>query len=315
MFDYEVSHLASSIAFANEPVGDPVGQPMAPVFVNAPSGTQVTLALGNDTTGAVLTDPGGSLTATAVNGQATFKGLEVNLPGTYDLVAVAAGQVIQSQPFTETSPASFTWSGLGGNPLWSNGQNWLGGIAPAKGQVLTLAFPAGVPQNSNSDDIPNLAVGSLIIVGPYILNGSVPLSLGGKILFTAAPNAGCVLNMPIQFLNSTTVTSGAGNTLNLAGQLSGSSTLTLNGPGVITVPFANEKLQGPITLNSGILQDFNNEGAGKREVDDQRRDDRGRRLLDYNAQRDQVEWNATLDGAVKSAIILGSSFTVAGNAV
>ncbi len=91
VFDYEVSHLASSIAFANEPVGDPVGQPMAPVFVNAPSGTRVTLALGNDTTGAVLTDPGGSLTATAVNGQATFKGLEVNLPGTYDLVAVAAG--------------------------------------------------------------------------------------------------------------------------------------------------------------------------------------------------------------------------------
>ncbi len=169
---------------------------------------------------------------------------------------------------------------------------------------MTLAFPAGVPQNSNSDDIPNLAVGSLIIVGPYILNGSLPLSLGGKILFTAAPNAGCVLNMPIQFLNNTTVTSGAGNTLNLAGALTGNSTLTLNGPGVITVPFANEKLQGPITLNSGILQDFNNEalGSGKLTINGGTIEVGGFSITMPNAI--VLNRNATLDGAVKSAIIL-----------
>ncbi len=65
------------------------------------------------------------------------------LPGTYDLVAVAAGQS-DPEPAVHRRrlPPVLLGRAWCGNPLWSNGQNWLGGIStcPAKGQVLTLRF-------------------------------------------------------------------------------------------------------------------------------------------------------------------------------
>ncbi len=74
-------------------------------------------------------------------------------------------------------------------------------------------------------------------------------------------------------------------------------------------------MQGPITLNSGILQDFNNEalGSGKLTINGGTIEVGGFSITMPNAI--VLNGNATLDGAVKSAIILGSSFTVAGNAV
>src|SRR5579871_6537999 len=52
--------------------------------------------------------------------------------------------------------ATRTWQGGGGNSLWSNGANWVGGIAPMPGDAVV--FPSTAVDFTPDADIPNLGL-------------------------------------------------------------------------------------------------------------------------------------------------------------
>lgn len=98
MYD-QVIGVPPHLGFATPPAGGSVGAPLAPIVLstaNVPDGSIVKLALGTKPDGAVLS---GNLTAQVIAGQATFKGLSVNVPGNYTLVASGFGLTTTSRQF------------------------------------------------------------------------------------------------------------------------------------------------------------------------------------------------------------------------
>ncbi len=90
---------APTLNFKTPPAGASVGQILAPVVIamaNAPAGSIVTLALGSKPDGAVLS---GTVSAPVIGGVATFKGLALNVPGNYTLVASSLGLTTTSRQF------------------------------------------------------------------------------------------------------------------------------------------------------------------------------------------------------------------------
>src|SRR5947209_13482220 len=58
---------------------------------------------------------------------------------------------------TRLAPATFIWSGLGGaaNPKWSNGANWVNGVAPTGSAAAfdDLVFDSRAGQRATVDDL------------------------------------------------------------------------------------------------------------------------------------------------------------------
>src|SRR5207245_227425 len=50
-----------------------------------------------------------------------------------------------------TLGAAQTWNGAGANDLWSNGNNWVGGIAPANLGTAAVAFGGSTPLAPDMD--------------------------------------------------------------------------------------------------------------------------------------------------------------------
>ncbi len=204
-----------------------------------------------------------------ISGGGPYGGLTLDSAG--DVLGVCVGTTAQTIVFWQASglqaPVThFDWTGNGNTAAWSNPNNWLQGVAPpASNTAVTLSFPAGAKQAINVDDIPGLTVAGISITGPYVMGGLQSIGVYGNITMTAAAGAGCVLQMPLSLKNVSTVTSSAGNVLNLAGTLTGGTKLTLVGPGVITVPFANT-LSSNVVIQSGIIQVFNGNAFGSGQV-------------------------------------------------
>jgi autotransporter-associated beta strand protein len=94
---------------------------------------------------------------------------------------------------------TFTWSGLGADNLWSDGDNWVGGIAPSPGD--SLIFPAGAAQpRSVNDFAAGSQFGSLTfnfasVVGSaatdfYISGAPIHIGPGGFTVNAPAPTLG-----------------------------------------------------------------------------------------------------------------------------
>src|ERR1700722_8625650 len=58
--------------------------------------------------------------------------------------------------------ANYTWSGGGTSSSWSEGANWLGGLAPSSGaSIETLSFPVRPARTTSESDVTGLSVNAL----------------------------------------------------------------------------------------------------------------------------------------------------------
>ena len=135
------------------------------------------------------------------------------------------------------APASAaTWSGLGADNLWTNPNNWQANTIPLLSGD-TLIFPAaaekaGGPANNTSvNNIGNLALNSISIVGAFTINSTYTLTCP-TINASATATIAAPLAIPVgQSLTINQTTSL--KTLSLTGVISGSGLVTIGGPGVV----------------------------------------------------------------------------------
>jgi hypothetical protein len=201
--------------------------------------------------------------------------------------AVVVGVLVGAVP--ASALADFTWSGAGGDVVWSDAGNWSGAAAPS-GSVGTLTFPAlsscsGCTYQAaywSADDVAGLTANAVSIddSAPYVISGSQSLTLGAGGI-TAAPRAhagaaawfspGVVLAAPQTWTISG---DGAGARAGLdLGMVTGASdplaiqlndgaqvdlgdvetgALTITGSGVLGVGSLNATDGNPVIVSSGV---------------------------------------------------------------
>ena len=185
---------------------------------------------------------GGSVVALVQTGSSTVYTNTVTIPPTAN-----PGSVVLTVTATDNTPlsgaanvslsivpAAGVWTGGGGgNQNWSNGANWLGGVAPAfSGDSLTFAGSVGVtPNMDNNYSIPSLTfsnnAGSFNIGSAN--SSTLTLSDGGSIINNSANT---------QTLNVTIADTGGG--------------LAKGGKGTVSLP-GNSTYTGQTTVNAGTL--------------------------------------------------------------
>jgi hypothetical protein len=144
------------------------------------------------------------------------------------------------------SATNLTWSGGGGfgAEAWSNGANWVGGVAPSSGASIgTLSFPELSSLGGSENDLTGVSVEQLQLDNTHGLafrGNSLSLGSGGLTLSAAAvpPIFSTALAAPLVLTSSQTWNisapvepgpSGIPDDVGLSGQLSGSSAnLTIN---------------------------------------------------------------------------------------
>ncbi len=177
---------------------------------------------------------------------------------------------------TRLAPATYTWSGLGGNTSWSNPNNWVNHVAPTTTTSAdSLVFnntPAAALRTTNNN-IATIDVGSITISGTgYTLNGS-QLTLGNTIsgggtLNLAALAATLGLNVKLGGSNANAkdyFSAGSGDTLTMtnAAHLAGAAELISNGVGTVVFTADNSTtFNGPIDILAGVLSITNANALG-----------------------------------------------------
>ena len=156
------------------------------------------------------------------------------------VVAVGACGLLCASAFA----ADYTWSGGGGADSWSDGANWLGGVAPSSGASIgTLRFPELSSPVHSENDLTGVSVEQLQLDNTHGFGlGGTGFSLGSGGLTLSAeavpPIFSTVLAAPMVLTADQTWTvsgpsepglSGIADDVGLTGQLTGeSANLTIN---------------------------------------------------------------------------------------
>ncbi len=138
-----------------------------------------------------------------------------------------------------THGGNHTWSGLGGNSLTSNPQNWsAGGVPIAREANVVLIFPASVANKDVIQDIPNLGIDQLVIQG----DGYFFIAASGANYFLrggAAPDINNGSNNDTRFglsgalvLNGEVTLQGTSGSVLIEGAITGTGGMTISGPTV-----------------------------------------------------------------------------------
>ncbi len=168
------------------------------------------------------------------------------------------------------APATFNWTGLGANNLWSNSVNW-GGTAPTSGAGADLVFPAGAAQTLNLDDVNGGSFSSITIGGTgYNIFGYGATLSNGIMDSDSTPAGDSSLDIPITMnpgSNSFPIQMTGAGTLHLTGGLFGDVSqggLAISGPGtgVLALDGAGaDTYTGPTTLSSAANVELNKAGT------------------------------------------------------
>ena len=172
-----------------------------------------------------------------------------------------------------TVPPTRTWSGGGTTDNWSEGANWVGGVAPGVGD--DLVFPPGAARKTtNTNDFANGTTFNSILFtdGGYSLLGNgirlthgivdsvgnsnqrlffSSITLDANQTFSELGPAALVINSPLDTNGRTLTLNGSGNN-SLRGIISGSGSLIIN-EGNADVLFNVHTLSGSTVINSGSL--------------------------------------------------------------
>ena len=153
--------------------------------------------------------------------------------------------------------STFTWTGAGGNTLWTTNANWQGNISPTSSiGPHTLVFPAGATQTTMLNDAAGLTVVALRFEAPYTLTGNnLTIRDGVDVTFTGAGT----VTMDLQIVLATpqllsVVTFDTSATLHVSGIVSGPASATLRKEGAGTLLLASgNSYQGATIIAEGTL--------------------------------------------------------------
>jgi autotransporter-associated beta strand protein len=197
----------------------------------------------------------------------TFAGLAEGATLTADghdfAISYKGGSSGQDVVLTALPATTFTWSGAvasGSTPNdnWSDGNNWVGGVAPTTGAGDSLYFPTGLTGAAltSNDDISGGSFGSLIIADTGYTIASTQgygVTLSGTIDATQASGSS-TLSLPVNFgTNAGTVAvDNTAAALSMGGVVTGSAGLTKQGSGVLDLSGTNT-YTGGTTVDAGAL--------------------------------------------------------------
>ncbi len=183
-------------------------------------------------------------------------------------MATVAFAPIQTAP---SAPVS-TWNGNGTTSNWSDGNNW-GGTAPAPGNALSFAGTLHTaPVNDTTAGTTYGGIGFAAGAAAFNVTGN-DITLQGDIVNnstnTETIGLNVALNGGVQFTGgggnpSSYVNAATGNII-IAGSLSGSQGIVLNGPGTVTLGTANTHTGTTRVLN-GTLRVNNANGLQSSEL-------------------------------------------------
>jgi hypothetical protein len=148
---------------------------------------------------------------------------------------------------------TLTWTGQGGDNLWSDAANWThtGGPDKTPGAGDNLVFPDGTGQLGNRNDLAGLALGSISLTGAgYDISGN-GISLSGGIA-TGSITGQDTVEVPITATQAQNVTVPAGLTLALTGGVTCASALTLDSGGTVELG-GSSSITGQLTVLTGTL--------------------------------------------------------------
>ena len=153
--------------------------------------------------------------------------------------------------------AAHVWSGAGITANWSDVGNWSSGGVPGAGEVsLSIDFPAGAAQTTNTNDITGLTVTGITCEDPYFISGQ-GITLNGSM----ASSGNGALTMSDDIALAAAATFNASSTIQLGGVISGSFGMTKNGSGILALS-GNDTYNGVTTVAAGSLMVFSNNALG-----------------------------------------------------
>ncbi len=256
--------------------------------INPNTGVTVNLtAIGGASTQALIYNGTGNYTNSVAVNQAT-------IPGNQTLAITATDSNGGSGLFNivlMVSASSQTWNGadVATSSNWSDGLNWVSGLAPGFGDNLSFAGGTGLsPVMDNSYNLNSVTFSS----GANNFN---LLNSGGSVLtlvsgLTNNSTAMQTLSLPVVLGTAVTVNAAAGN-LVLAGTISGSGTLTTTGPNTTTISGVNT-YSGNTTISSSTLTIG---GAGQLGSGVYAGNITNNATLTYNSTAPQT-WSGTISG-------------------
>jgi len=172
-----------------------------------------------------------------------------------------------------TVPTTRMWSGGGTTNNWSEGANWVGGVAPGPGDDLVFPPGAARKRTSTNDFASGTTFNSILLTdGGYTLLGNgirlthgivdssgnstqdvsfSSITLGSDQTFSEPGPASLIIVSPLDTNGRTLTLDGPGSKAFL-GIISGSGTLIINGAGGVATDYdVTSTLSGPTIINSG----------------------------------------------------------------
>lgn len=154
-----------------------------------------------------------------------------------------------------------TWSGAGGNGSWSTSSNWT--TLPTTSGSWGLIF-GGTTQTTNTNNIGTITLGTMSFTNDgsigktasFTLSGST-LALSNGTIITSATTAGSALTDSIanalSLTGSNTASLGAGHSLTISGDITGTGSLTKTGDGGLFLTGSNSQ-SGTTYIDSGNIR-------------------------------------------------------------
>jgi hypothetical protein len=125
-----------------------------------------------------------------------------------------------------SAAATRTWSGGGGNALWSNPANWAENVAPVDGD--SLVFPDTAGPTTLTNDLTNLLVHSILVASARTFTGN-GIRLEAGITMAVAGALVSTFDLPIELTGHVTLAGATTGTLKFDGVISGSGGVDLSG--------------------------------------------------------------------------------------
>jgi autotransporter-associated beta strand protein len=215
---------------------------------------------------------GQTYTANVVNGQAQVTLIPSILLSSASVTAIYsgddnfAGSALPAQTLLIRAAKTFTWSGLGSDNLWTDGANWVGGVAPSPGD--RLVFPSDAAQLTNVNDFPSGSQFSLTFAPAKgggaradFNVGGAPITLGAEGIIDHWPATGLprAVVLSVDFVlggQAGFVSIQGSDSLFLKGRISDGSGsaagLLKSGQGTLHVDNSNRYL-GPTEVAEGVV--------------------------------------------------------------